>query len=235
MDSQSKTFILTLVRHGQTNGNKDKVLHGWTDTVSLNDKGLKQAQAAGQALKKHEFHLAFSSDLQRANKTCQVILEENEASFITSEHIQKDKLLRERNFGIFEGKSYDFCRDFMDKHGVDAAPENGESGAELKERAHEFLKSLAKVVDIDKETPSVLVVSHYHLIYKMVSMMFLELHCDVGSNVTNLPDFKEGSLAVRPANTSFSRFEVGVCTKDYTLKTLKCLELFNADHLNNLS
>jgi len=236
MDSKSKTFILTLVRHGQTNGNKEKVLHGWTDTVSLNDTGLKQAQAAGQALKKHEFHLAFSSDLQRANKTCQVILEENEASVITSEHIQKHKLLRERNFGIFEGKSNDLCRDFMDKHGVDTAPENGESGFEVKKRADEFLKFLAKVVmDIDKETPNVLVASHYGLICKMVSMMFLELNCEVGSNVTNVPDFNGGSNKLKPANTSFSRFEIDVCTEDYTIKTMKCLELINADHLKNLS
>ena len=146
MDSKSKTFILTLVRHGQTNGNKEKVLHGWTDIVSLNDTGLKQAQAAGQALKKHEFHLAFSSDLKRANKTCQVILEENEASVITSEHIQKDKLLRERNFGFLEGKGYDEVIEFVKKYGEDITAETGESGGEVEARAREFLKSLIGTV-----------------------------------------------------------------------------------------
>merc|ERR1711983_388318 len=103
---------MTIVRHGQTNANKERAIHGWTDTP-LNAIGLKQAQAAGKALKDLEFHLAFSSDLQRANKTCQLILEENQASDISAESIKKDKLLRERNFGILEGEIYDLVSEFQ--------------------------------------------------------------------------------------------------------------------------
>jgi len=42
----------------------------------LNDIGLKQARAAGNALKDVTFHQAYSSDLSRANMTCKIILEE---------------------------------------------------------------------------------------------------------------------------------------------------------------
>ena len=102
MDTQSKTLILTIVRHGQTHANIERLVHGWTDTP-LNETGVKQAKAAGKALKDVKFHQAFSSDLQRANKTCQIILAENQASNILPENIKQEILLRERNFGIYEG------------------------------------------------------------------------------------------------------------------------------------
>ena len=76
-----------------------KLLHyvaGWTD-VPLNDIGLKQARAAGNALKSVTFHQAYSSDLSRANMTCQIILEENQASSITVKNIKKDKRLRDHS------------------------------------------------------------------------------------------------------------------------------------------
>ena len=44
-----------------------------------------------------------SSDLQRAYKTCHLILEENQKSNLSLENIKQDKLLREKNFGIHEG------------------------------------------------------------------------------------------------------------------------------------
>ena len=38
MANKSRTIILTVVRHGQTNANKERVIHGWTDTP-LNETG----------------------------------------------------------------------------------------------------------------------------------------------------------------------------------------------------
>ena len=49
--------------------------------------GIKQAHAAGKVLKDTIFHQAYSSDLKRANKTCQIILEENQRSSIKSNDI----------------------------------------------------------------------------------------------------------------------------------------------------
>jgi len=221
MATRIKTLILTIVRHGQTNANKERVIQGWTDPP-LNATGLKQAHAAGKALKELEFHQAFSSDLQRANKTCQLILEENQASDIFAENIKKDKLLRERNFGIYEGESYALASEFKEKHGEDFAPENGESGPEVENRASEFLKSLGKLSDIDENIKSILLVSHGGFIRRMFFVMFYEMNCGVSSNVTNVPDSKEGWNKI-PVNTCFSRFEVGICTENLTIKTIKCL------------
>ena len=49
--------------------------------------GIKQAHAAGKVFKDTIFHQAYSSDLKRANKTCQIILEENQRSSIKSNDI----------------------------------------------------------------------------------------------------------------------------------------------------
>jgi broad specificity phosphatase PhoE len=126
MDSQIKTIILLIVRHGNTDANVKRIIHGWVDTP-LNDTGSKQAKEAGKALKNVLFHQAYSSDLQRANKTCQIILAENKKSSINSEHIIKDELLREQNFGIFENESYDVENAAVKKYGANFTPENGES------------------------------------------------------------------------------------------------------------
>ena len=104
MAAHTKTVVLTIVRHGQSEANKKKIIQGWTHDTPLNDFGMKQAKAAGQVLKNVKFHQVYSSDLKRANKTCQIILEENQKSNISTENIKQDKLLREKKFGIFEGK-----------------------------------------------------------------------------------------------------------------------------------
>ena len=49
--------------------------------------GIKQAHAVGKVLKDTIFHQAYSSDLKRANKTCQIIMEENQRSSIKSNDI----------------------------------------------------------------------------------------------------------------------------------------------------
>ena len=51
---------------------------------------------------------SFTNSVQRANQTCQIILDENTNSpNINAENVVKEKLLKERNFGVLEGESYD--------------------------------------------------------------------------------------------------------------------------------
>ena len=100
MATRSKTLLLTIVRHGQTNANKERLMQGWAD-IPLNEIGIKQAQAAGKALKEIEFHHAMSSDLQRAFKSCQLILEENQRSAISGENIKKRQTSKRKKFWCF--------------------------------------------------------------------------------------------------------------------------------------
>ncbi len=98
MNDHLTTFYL--VRHGQTDWNKEKKLQGQTD-VPLNEEGEEQAKQLARVLHEVNFDLAFSSDLLRAKRTAEIILLEKNL------HIEVTNVLRERNFGELEGGSVD--------------------------------------------------------------------------------------------------------------------------------
>lgn len=99
-----KTFIdLYIVRHGETHWNSEKKLQGQTD-IELSDLGRKQAVAAKNHFEGIQFHSFFSSDLNRAFETVEIIKTELSQ---THKNTVKLPLLRERNFGDLEGKYYD--------------------------------------------------------------------------------------------------------------------------------
>lgn len=94
-------YQLVLIRHGESLWNQENRFTGWTD-VPLTEKGLQEASAAGQLLKKEgfTFDLAFTSVLQRAIKTLWVVLEEMELMWIP---ITPSWHLNERHYGALQG------------------------------------------------------------------------------------------------------------------------------------
>lgn len=91
-----------LVRHGETNWNKESRIQGHTD-IPLNAKGEEQALALKEKLDKIDFALALSSDLCRAQKTAEILLQSRSIKMITTPD------LRERFYGIWEGKFSTEC------------------------------------------------------------------------------------------------------------------------------
>ncbi len=85
-----------LVRHGETAWNRQRRLQGRTD-IPLNDTGLAEARKAAKALQDVAFDRIFTSPLQRARKTAEIIRGSREIP-ITAEN-----LLTEVSFGIGEG------------------------------------------------------------------------------------------------------------------------------------
>ena len=133
MTTQSKTIILTFVRHRQTDANFKRIIDGQGLDCPLNDVGLQQSKAAGKAMQNVTFHAAYSSDLKRAHKTCQIILEHNQADSVMAKNVKQDKLLREKHFGVFEGQiGWHKWKAEEGKIGVDFTPENGESEETLQ-------------------------------------------------------------------------------------------------------
>jgi probable phosphoglycerate mutase len=63
---------ISLVRHGQTDWNRDGLLQGRTD-VPLNDTGREQAHETGRALRVRSFDGVYSSPLARAFETAEII------------------------------------------------------------------------------------------------------------------------------------------------------------------
>jgi broad specificity phosphatase PhoE len=66
-----------LVRHGETDWNKQRIIQGQED-IPLNETGIQQAENAAKLMKSIPFDLAYSSDLMRAKRTTEIIaLEHN--------------------------------------------------------------------------------------------------------------------------------------------------------------
>lgn len=69
-------LIIYLVRHGETDLNKKRILQGRYDS-SLNEDGIRLAKISGKALKDVHFFEAFSSPLIRSKQTIDLILNES--------------------------------------------------------------------------------------------------------------------------------------------------------------
>ncbi len=96
--SKGKHGRMILVRHGETDWNKEGRFQGQID-VPLNSNGKKQAFAAGQFLKGVNFDKVFSSCMSRPTETAKIILGAN-----STLAIQAKNDLKEISHGLWEGK-----------------------------------------------------------------------------------------------------------------------------------
>lgn len=87
---------IILVRHGETDFNKEKIIQGQLDTF-LNNEGIKQAEEIGQNLRNENIDVIFSSDLKRTYQTALIVSKKIKKLVI------KTKFLRERYFGKLQG------------------------------------------------------------------------------------------------------------------------------------
>lgn len=98
-----------LVRHGETNANKNQWLSGHKDEP-LNENGKEQAEETAKKLVGLDIDLIISSDLSRARETAKIIARKLGVEVVI------DKELREKNYGEWEGKTFD---EISKKHGFD--------------------------------------------------------------------------------------------------------------------
>ena len=94
---------LVLIRHGESSWNKENRFTGWQD-VPLSDKGLAEAKAAGELLRKegYVFDKAYTSVLRRAIKTLWCVLEETDLMWIPGEQSWKHN---ERHYGALQQRN----------------------------------------------------------------------------------------------------------------------------------
>ncbi len=128
-----------IVRHGETEANKNGYLQGWTD-VPLNENGRFIAELTGRGMKDIRFDHCFSSPLIRAKETAEILLRESGNSVSVS----FDDRIKEMNFGSFEGMSVkdEKLIRFLKEPNVDYKFPDGESFREVMKRTQEFLKAL---------------------------------------------------------------------------------------------
>lgn len=152
---------LVLIRHGQSQWNLENRFTGWID-IPLSPKGEEEAKIAGEKLKGMTFDHAFTSALQRAQKTYSIAAQ---AAGFNNLVCEKDEALNERMYGDLQGLNKDECRE---KFGIDQVhiwrrsydipPPGGES---LKNTAERVLPYYYKRIEpMLREGKNILIVAH---------------------------------------------------------------------------
>jgi len=125
---------LYLVRHGETDWNRQHRIQGLTD-IPLNATGRKQARQAGRLLSRRTWDGIFASPLARATETAQIIANENGLGAPLPV-----AALVERNYGEAEGLNFiEIDRRYPDRSAVPGQ----ESREEVIERVVPALRDLA--------------------------------------------------------------------------------------------
>ncbi len=94
-------YTVVLLRHGESVWNKENLFTGWTD-VDLSEKGLVEANTAGQLMKDagFSFDLAYTSVLKRAIRTLWMALDVMDLMWVP---IINSWRLNERHYGALQG------------------------------------------------------------------------------------------------------------------------------------
>ncbi len=143
------------VRHGQTDYNILGKYYGRTD-VGLNEVGKEQAKEMANFLAEFPLDKIIASPLKRAYDTAKIIAGNRAVK------IEKEELLCEQNFGIFEGKTYlELQKEYPEQlrrwnaDFQNEVLENGESFRQVRERVDCFVEKLK----LEKEK-TILIVAH---------------------------------------------------------------------------
>ena len=105
---------LTLLRHGESEWNKQNRFTGWVD-VDLSEEGVAQARRSGEQLMSHsiKFDALFTSYLRRAVNTLREIQLVTDTLWMP---VATDWRLNERHYGGLQGLNKDETRE---KHGAE--------------------------------------------------------------------------------------------------------------------
>jgi isoleucyl-tRNA synthetase/phosphohistidine phosphatase SixA len=137
--SREGAVELTVVRHGKTDANRDKVVQGSEIDLPLNDAGREQALACAKTLKGQPYDVILCSHLARAGETADIIAKELGMT-VRGRHPR----FRERDLGTWSGRPINdvIAEDPTWVEGVRPAwhwgtPTNGESFDTFIARARE--------------------------------------------------------------------------------------------------
>ncbi|XP_031239375.1 fructose-2,6-bisphosphatase TIGAR isoform X2 [Mastomys coucha] len=225
-------FALTVIRHGETRLNKEKIIQGQGVDAPLSETGFWQAAAAGQFLSNVQFTHAFSSDLTRTKQTIHSILEKSR--FCKDMPVKYDSRLRERV--KMRGKDFfDFiCQLILGKAGQRESCLPAAPGSCLE-------SSLAEVFPVGKHgslgtnpkggalglAASILVVSHGAYMRSLFSYFQSDLRC-------SLPGVRDKfELSSITPNTGISVFIIE-CGEAHA-PSIQCVCMNLQEHLNGVT
>ncbi len=187
-----KLPTIYLLRHGQTVWNVERRYQGQLDSP-LTEKGETQAKLNAVKLNKYidikEVKL-FASPLGRARQTAEIIVKNNG---LENSKIIFEENIKEINYGIFEGKTKDYCqkkhaKEFLERESNKFiyTLEGGESYAKVYERLNRWLHSV-------KNEEVIIVIAH-----EMINRALRGLYCNMS---------KDKMLSLRQANDVLIKLE----------------------------
>lgn len=159
-----------LVRHGETDWNKEKRIQGRSD-IALNEYGMYLARKTGEGLRDIPFSRCYTSPLIRAYETARIILRGQDIPII------KDDRIVEMAFGEFEGlclverknRAPESFHNFTE-HPEEFVPAiGGETFLEIRNRTCNFLKELIENPKLQNE--HILITTHGAALAAMVNVI----------------------------------------------------------------
>jgi len=160
---------IVLVRHGETEWSRSGQHTGVTD-LPLLPEGEEQALTVAPKLAGREFALVLSSPMQRARRTAEL------AGF--GDRVEVDDDLRERNYGIYEGRK---TKDIRVEHpGWDVWRDDLPEGETLDELAARADRVIERALAADGDT---LVFAHSHFLREL-GARWIGLGPDGGGKLT---------------------------------------------------
>jgi broad specificity phosphatase PhoE len=201
---------LYIVRHGQTDLNKQGIIQGRGMDTNLNDEGRKQAAQFFNAYKNVPFDKIYVSALKRTQQSIQQFIDLG---------IPYEKLsgLDELGWGIHEGQAptpenkaefMRIMRDWMDGR-LDEKFEGGESPNEVKARQQEALK----IIMSHPEEETVLICMHGRALRLILCLL-------TNKPLTEMDTFPHQNLVLYKVVYDGEKFEI--------------VDFNNAQHLKNI-
>ncbi len=153
---------IILVRHGETDWNKEKRIQGGLSNTPLNDLGRKQAEKLALRLRQDDIRAVYSSPLVRSLDTARAIARYHRLE------VSIEPSLREIEAGELEGvTTSDMGRrlsELLTQHGVATRLPGGESLAEVQRRSWDAVRRLSR----QHPDGVIVLVSHYFVILAVV-------------------------------------------------------------------
>lgn len=166
MKIENELRFIIFLRHGQAENNIKRLLAGRTPGVNLTPKGIDQAERIAQFLKPFNISTIYTSPIERAVKTAEIVAKHNSLDY------KLDERLIELDMGKFTGMEYDTI---FEKHGnvffkfydgeLEIAHNGVETFAQVKNRV---LSMLDHVLNVHNDE-NVLLVTHMDPIKAAIS------------------------------------------------------------------
>jgi len=189
---------LYIVRHGQTDLNKQGIVQGRGKNTDLNDEGRKQAQQFFDAYKTVPFNKIYISELKRTQQSIQPFIDLG---------LPYEKLsgLDELAWGIYEGMPntpdtkaafLKLMRDWVSGK-LDSKFENGESPNEVRVRQLEALQLIMS----HTEEEQVLICMHGRAMRLFLCLL-------TGKSLTEMDSFPHQNLVLYKVTFDGDKFEI---------------------------